>query len=44
MSWTEQKVEKLSDTLKEFCDVVALVQYTPWESSYENNENNIERL
>jgi wyosine [tRNA(Phe)-imidazoG37] synthetase (radical SAM superfamily) len=37
-----QKVEKLSNKLKQYCDVVALVQYTPWESSYENAENNIE--
>ena len=38
----DQKIEKLTDKLKKFCDVVALVQYTPWESSYENEVNNIE--
>ena len=38
----DQKVEKLSDKLKKYADVIALVQYTPWESSYENEINQIE--
>lgn len=39
---SDLKVNKLEETLGEFADVVQLVGYTPWESSYDNPINNIQ--
>ena len=39
---TEQNVEEMNQFYKEFADEIALVDYSPWESAYDNEINNIE--
>ena len=39
---TEQNVEEMNQFYKEFADEIALVDYLPWESAYDNEINNIE--
>ena len=39
---TEQSVEEMNKFYKEFADEIALVNYSPWESAYDNEINNIE--
>jgi radical SAM protein with 4Fe4S-binding SPASM domain len=39
---TEQNVEEMNQFYKEFADEIALVNYSPWESAYDNEINNIE--
>ena len=39
---TEQSVEEMNQFYKEFADEIALVNYSPWESAYDNEINNIE--
>ena len=39
---TSQSVEEMNKFYKEFADQISLTQYLPWESAYENTENEIE--
>ena len=39
---TSQSAEEMNKFYKEFADEIALVNYEPWESSYENPVNEIE--
>ena len=39
---TEQNVEEMNQFYKEFADEIAIVDYSPWESAYDNEINNIE--
>ena len=36
-----QNIRDMDDKLKKYADVIALVQYTPWESAYKNDINNL---
>ena len=38
----EQSIEKMEKQFKKYADVIAFVNYTPWQSSYENEPNNLE--
>ena len=38
---TDQDVEEMNKFYSEFADEIVLVDYEPWESSYENEKNNI---
>ena len=37
----EQNIDEIKKKWGDIADIVAFTNYTPWESSYENNENNI---
>ena len=37
----EQNIDEMKKKWGDIADIVAFTNYTPWESSYENNENNI---
>ncbi len=37
----DQNIEEINKFYKDFADEIALVNYTPWESSYENEVNQI---
>ena len=39
---TDQSINKMEEKFKDIADVIAFVNYTPWESSYENEPNNLE--
>ena len=39
---SDQSAEEMNTFYKEFADEIALVNYDPWESAYENEENNLE--
>jgi len=39
---TEQNVEEMNQFYKEFADEIALVDYSPWESAYDNEINDIQ--
>ena len=39
---TSQSTEVMNEFYKEFADEIALVNYSPWESAYENSVNEIE--
>ena len=38
----EQSLEKMEKQFKKYADVIAFVNYTPWQSSYENEPNKLE--
>jgi MoaA/NifB/PqqE/SkfB family radical SAM enzyme len=38
---SEQNIDEMKKKWGDIADIVAFTNYTPWESSYENNENNI---
>ena len=38
---SKQNADDISDFYKEFADEISLVNYLPWESSYDNDVNNI---
>ena len=39
---TDQSVDEMNQFYKEFADEIALVDYSPWESAYDNEVNNIQ--
>ncbi len=38
---TEQSISKMEERFKKIADVIAFVNYTPWESSYDNQPNDL---
>ena len=41
---TEQSIKEMNKFYKEFADQIALVNFSPWQSSYENDINNIKEV
>ena len=39
---TDQSINKMEEKFKDIADVIAFVNYTPWESSYDNEVNNLD--
>ena len=39
---TDQSINKMEEKFKDIADVIAFVNYTPWESSYDNEINNLD--
>ncbi len=38
---TDQSISKMEERFKKIADVIAFVNYTPWESSYDNQPNDL---
>jgi len=39
---SDQSIEKMEEKFKKIADVIAFVNYTPWESAYDNEINNLD--